>query len=188
MGLAGGAPGPRRLYLQRSTGRRAGPAGGARRTRPSWQPSCRAGAGSSARWGGWHCCSGCGCSRSPSCQCRSALWGPAQTSPASLPPAPARGGPGRPCKRPRGLSQRVFLRTRIQQAQALSASSVPGAVWVRGTARDRANLASHGHTRTLCRKQGSHSHAQGCSSQSQDANRELPRGLAVRLGGAEGQG
>lgn len=63
----------RPTYSQRSIEHREGPAEGARMTRPSWRPSSRVGAGSFARWGGWHCCSGCGCSRSPSAQRRSAL-------------------------------------------------------------------------------------------------------------------
>lgn len=84
-----------RPYSQRSTGRRGGPAEGARRTRPSWLPSCPAGACNSARSGGWRCCSGCGCSRSPSGQRRSALWDqhrpPLQVCPCSCPQAATQG-------------------------------------------------------------------------------------------------
>ena len=66
-----------------------GPAEGARRTRPSWPLSARADAGSSARWAGWHCCSGCGCSRSPSGRRRSALRAThtSLTAAPALPPA-----------------------------------------------------------------------------------------------------
>jgi hypothetical protein len=48
-------------YSQRSSEPQPGLAVDARRTRPSWQPSSHAGAGSSARWGGWHYCLGCCC-------------------------------------------------------------------------------------------------------------------------------
>ena len=80
---------------RRSSERRAGPAEGARRTRPSWPLSARADAGSSARWAGWHCCSGCGCSRSPSGRRQSALWA-THTSLTAAPALPPAASPSRP--------------------------------------------------------------------------------------------
>lgn len=102
--------GPARPYSQRSSGRPGGPAGDARRTRPSWRPAARAGAGSSARWAGWRCCSGCGCSRRPSGRRRSALRG--QHRPRLLACPPSRRS-ARPCGTRRG-APRLFSRARIQ--------------------------------------------------------------------------
>lgn len=102
--------GPARPYSQRSSGRPGGPAGDARRTRPSWRPAARAGAGSSARWAGWRCCSGCGCSRRPSGRRRSALRG--QHRPRLLACPPSRRSAW-PCGTRRG-APRLFSRARIQ--------------------------------------------------------------------------
>lgn len=74
------------------------PAEDAQTTQPSWQPSSHAGACSSAHWGGWHCCSDCGCSRSPSGRHRSALQGPAQTSLQCVSSTPAQQCSARPCR------------------------------------------------------------------------------------------
>lgn len=100
---------PQPPYSQRSIEHREGPAEGARMTRPSWRPSSHAGACSSARWGGWHCCSGCGCSRSPSGQCRSALWDQHTPHLHVYPPSlPRRARPSL-LRGNRGLSPRHFL-------------------------------------------------------------------------------
>lgn len=117
-----------RPYSQRSTGRRGGPAEGARRTRPSWRPSGPAGAGSSARSGGWRCCSGCGCSRSPSGRRRSALGTSTDLPCKRVPLLPAGSGPG--------LSPAAFSSTRTRHRT--NAQDVPSAVPGTGDrARDR---------------------------------------------------
>ena len=134
---------------QKSSELRAGPAEAARRTRPSWQPSAHAGAGSSARWGGWHCCSGCGCSRSPSGRRRSALRGQHRPhSPAGLSPSCPRG--------PHHLSSTGGAFSRHSAASALTMATSFWAPWVLGRVGTRPNPppeATHAHTR------------QGCSSQ-----------------------
>lgn len=151
--------GPARPYSQRSSGRPGGPAGDARRTRPSWRPAARAGAGSSARWAGWRCCSGCGCSRRPSGRRRSALRG--QHRPRLLACPPSRRS-ARPCGTRRG-APRLFSRA-FSRPHAPGAYSVPRVVPGTGArARDRTSPSL----------ERPHAHAAGRTATATHATRPL---------------
>lgn len=137
---------PARPHSQRSTGPPGGPAAGARRTRPSWRPSAHAGAGSSVRSGGWRCCSGCGCSRSPSGRRRSALRGQHRRHLRARPPPRCS---AQPCGRRRGAPE-SSQNMRSVDLMHRAPTACPVSSQVRGTEHGTGPTpASSGHTHTL---------------------------------------